>query len=126
MYEINFYRDEKEKQPVKEYITSLKSKTDKNSKMNYRKILDIIKDLSEYGLNLGMSYIRRINSDIWEMRPMRNRILFYSYKNDEFVLLHYFVKKTNKTPKREIEKAENEMNYYKKWRCEHEKQKNEL
>lgn len=57
---------------------------------------------------------------------MRNRILFFSYKNDEFVLLHYFVKKTNKTPKREIEKAENEMNYYKKWRCEHEKQKNEL
>lgn len=64
MYEINFYRDEKGKQPVKEYITSLKSKTDKNSKMNYRKVLDIIKALSEYGLNLGMPYIRRINSDI--------------------------------------------------------------
>ncbi|MBR3186480.1 MAG: type II toxin-antitoxin system RelE/ParE family toxin [Lachnospiraceae bacterium] len=44
------------------------------------------------------------NGEIWELRPLRNRILFAAWVNDSFVLLSHFMKKTQKTPKREIEK----------------------
>ena len=43
------------------------------------------------------------------MRPLRDRILFASWRGDGFVLLHQFMKKSQKTPKREIEKAKREL-----------------
>lgn len=39
----------------------------------------------------------------------RDRILFAGVVAGEFVLLHYFQKKTQKTPKREIERAKREL-----------------
>ena len=47
--------------------------------------------------------------EIWELRPLRNRILFVAWVDGSFVLLHHFVKKTQKTPRREIEKAKREL-----------------
>ncbi|MCL2081269.1 MAG: type II toxin-antitoxin system RelE/ParE family toxin [Oscillospiraceae bacterium] len=41
----------------------------------------------------------------WELRPYSDRILFAALLGDGFVLLHHFVKKTQKTPKSEIEHA---------------------
>lgn len=112
MYKIVFYKDDKNRSCVAEYIKELREKKDKNSRINLGKIEDIINGLRIYGTNLGMPYIRRINNGIWEMRPLRNRILFFCFKDEKIVLLHYFIKKTNKTPRREIEKAINEMNNY--------------
>lgn len=70
--------------------------------------------LSEYGLKLGEPYIKKIEDDIWELRPMRDRILFASWYNNKFILLNFFMKKTNKTPKREIDKAKRLFKDYKK------------
>ena len=50
--------------------------------------------------------------DIWELRPGNNRVLYFYFKNDTFVLLHQFRKKTQKTPKREIERAKAERDDY--------------
>ena len=44
---------------------------------------------------------------------IRNRVLFASLVDDGFVLLHVFMKKTQKTPQEEIEKAERELKDYK-------------
>ena len=49
-----------------------------------------------------------IEDDIWELRPGNNRIFYFYFKNDTFVLLHQFRKKTQKTPQREIETAKSE------------------
>lgn len=49
---------------------------------------------------------------IWELRPLRDRILFFAYIDNKIVLLSHFQKKTQKTPKREIKKAEKLMNDY--------------
>lgn len=57
---------------------------------------------------------------IWELRPQRNRILFVTWENDSFVLLHTFVKKTQKTQKEEIEKAQREILDIKKRGLHHE------
>jgi phage-related protein len=51
-----------------------------------------------------------LEEDIWELRPGRNRVLFFYHKDDTYVLLHHFLKKTQKTPRREIEKAKSERN----------------
>lgn len=71
---------------------------------------------------MGMPGIRRISKGLWELRPYRDRIFFFTYHNEEFVLLHYFVKKTRKTPKKEIDKAIKEMNYYTAWRENNDKE----
>ncbi len=53
--------------------------------------------------------MKHLNGDIWELRPLRDRILFVAWDNDGFILLHQFMKKTRKTPAREIEKAKREL-----------------
>lgn len=112
MYSGRFYKDKDGNEPVKEYLKELGTKTDKNSRINFNKIRDYIKTLSEYGTRAGEPYIKHIGGDIWELRPLRNRILFFGYDGRQFILLSHFIKKTQKTPPREIEKAKNLMNDY--------------
>ena len=40
--------------------------------------------------------------------------MFAHYENGVFVLLHHFLKKTQKTPKREIDKAKRELEDFKR------------
>ena len=56
-----------------------------------------------------MPYVRHLDGEIWELRPLRNRILLAGVVNGKYVLLHHFIKQTQKTPSREIEKAKREL-----------------
>lgn len=105
MYEIHFYRDKSGKEPVKEYLVGLAARKDKDSRIKLNKVMEYIKVLSEYGTRAGMPYIKHLDGDIWELRPLRDRILFTAWDGRGFILLHVFVKQTQKTPKREIEQA---------------------
>ena len=69
--------------------------------------------LSEQGLEIGSPYIKHLEDDIWELRPIRDRILFAYYTNNKFLLLTCFMKETQKTPKREIERARRLLKDYK-------------
>lgn len=112
MYSIRFYRDKDGNSPVIEYLNELRSKNDKDSRINLDKINDYIEALHQYGTRAGEPYMKHLDGRIWELRPLRNRILFFGYDGSRFVLLSHFVKKTQKTPKREIEKAKRLMNDY--------------
>ena len=112
MYKIKFYKDKDGKEPLREYLRKLGNKKDKNSRINLTKIRDYVKALSLYGKALGEPYIKHLEGDIWELRPLRNRILFFGFDGNEFILLSHFLKKTKKTPKREIEKAKKLMADY--------------
>lgn len=57
------------------------------------------------GTHAEEPFVKHLEDEIWELRPLRDRILFAAWNGDGFILLSYFVKKTQKTPKREIEKA---------------------
>lgn len=105
MYKVYFYRDKSGKEPVKEYIAGLASKKDKDSRIKLNKIMEYVKALSEYGTRVGEPYIKHLDGDIWELRPLRDRILFAAWGGNGFVLLHVFMKQTQKTPQREIERA---------------------
>ena len=49
---------------------------------------------------------------MYELRPGSNRILFFFYDGERFVLLHGFRKKTQKTPRHEIDTARAQMDEY--------------
>ena len=114
MYKIIFYINKKGDSEIYNYIKSLRSKTDKSSKIKLNKIISYIDKLSEYGLSIGKPYIKHLANDIWELRPLRDRILFANWNNNSFILLNIFMKKSNKTPKKEIEKAKRLLEDYKK------------
>lgn len=109
MYEVNFYRDKDGIEPVKEYLLKLADKNDKDSRINFNKIRDYIKILKLYGTRAGEPFVKHIEGDLWELRPLKNRILFIGWTGKQFILLHHFIKDTQKTPKREIEQAKKNM-----------------
>ena len=108
MYKVRFYKDEDGNQPVLEYIKELGKTNGKDARVKLKKILDYINVLEERGKAAGEPYMKNLGDDIWELRPLRDRIFFVAWDGGSFVLLHHFQKKTQKTPKREIEKAKKE------------------
>ena len=90
-------------------MADLSKKKDKDSRIKLNKIREYIKILSEYGTQAGEPYMKHLDRAIWELRPLRDRILFIGSANGGYVLLHSFMKKTQKTPAREIEKAKREL-----------------
>ena len=112
MHRIYFYKDKNGKSPIKEYLEQLATKNDKDSRIKFNKIRDYVKVLSEHGIGAGEPYIKHLDGDIWELRPLRDRILFAVWDGDNFVLLHQFMKQTQKTPPREIEKAKRNLADY--------------
>ena len=109
LHKIYFYKDRNGNRPVADYIRELAKKTDKDSRVKLHKIQDYINALSEYGLQLREPYIKHIDGEIWELRPLKDRIFFVAWHNGSYVLLHSFMKKTQRTPKREIEQAKREL-----------------
>jgi phage-related protein len=105
MYTIRFYKDRRGKSPVAEYIKGLAEKKDKNSRVKLEKINDYLQALQEGGTHIGEPYVKHLAGDIWELRPLRDRILYAAWNGQSFVLLHHFIKKTQKTPQWEIKKA---------------------
>lgn len=91
MYKIIIYQDKNGRSEIEEYIKGLSIKEDKASKIKYSKII---------------AYIRLL----------RDRILFAYCKDKEFVLLSVFMKKTQKTPLKEITKAKKLLKEFKKRR----------
>lgn len=105
MYQIIFYQNSKGESEVNNYLQQLRKNKNKSNQIKLNKIIAYLRILELNGLNLGEPYIKHINREIWELRPLRDRILFAAYENNKFILLTQFMKKTNKTPVREIERA---------------------
>ena len=110
MYKINFFATAQGEQPIKEYLKKLNEKTDKDSRLNLKKIHEYMEALKTYGTNAGLPYVKHIDSDIWELRPIRHRFFFFLWQSNTFILLHHLcVKKTQKTPKSDIAQAKRNM-----------------
>ena len=66
---------------------------------------------NQYALKLFNSFcLVQIEGKLWELRPIPNRVFFATLEDNHLILLHQFRKKTQKTPKREIEQAKRELN----------------
>ena len=109
MHEIIFYQDRNGNEPILNYLYELSKSSGKNSRIKLNKLNDYIQALSVYGTQLSENYVKHLDGAIWELRPIRDRILFAGVVGGKYVLLHPFTKKTQKTPAREIEKAKREL-----------------
>lgn len=105
-WEIEFYKDNYGKEPLTEFLNDLPIKT-------RARVAKLINLLAEYGVLLKEPYTRQIKGKIRELRVKDNlghiRVLYFTFTGRRFVLLHGFLKKTDKTPEREIELAEKRM-----------------
>lgn len=115
MFNIVFYKDKSGNSPIKNFLDDLnkRSSKNKNARINKEKIDEYFRMLSLYGTRAGKRYVKHIDGDLWELRPLSNRIFFFYWKDNKFVMVHHFVKKTKKTPEREIEQAKRNMRDYK-------------
>lgn len=109
VYEVIIYKDKNGKEPIAEYIDELdkKAHTSKDARIKLKKILEYVGQLKTYGVSAGKPAIDHIaGTELWELRPTTDRIFFAYWKNNIFILLHHFIKKTQKTPPKEIEQAQ--------------------
>ncbi|MDE6847520.1 MAG: type II toxin-antitoxin system RelE/ParE family toxin [Lachnospiraceae bacterium] len=74
MFEIIFYRDKNGRSSIVEYIDELQQKmlTSIDARINREKILVYLEALTRYGVAIGQPYVKHIEGDIWELRPLRN------------------------------------------------------
>jgi phage-related protein len=102
--EIVFYKTKKGKCPVEDFLDSLNSKIAK-------KVVWVLKIIKELNI-VPKNYFKKLvgTDNIWEVRIKvdRNiyRIFCFFAGNKIVVLTHGIKKKSQKTSKREIEKAE--------------------
>lgn len=114
MFNIEFYETQNGESELWDFLEELreKSATNKDFRIQYKQIVFYIELLKNNGTRLGENITKHLDDDIWELRPGNNRVFYFFVENDTFVLLHHFRKKSQKTPRREIDKAKSERDDY--------------
>ncbi|MBR5337489.1 MAG: type II toxin-antitoxin system RelE/ParE family toxin [Lachnospiraceae bacterium] len=116
MYTIEFYETSRGKSQVFDFLENLRIRMSKSkdARIQYSQAVTYIQLLSDNGTRgLPDTIAECLGDGIWELRPGSNRILFFFCDADgSYVLLHQFRKKTQKTPKREINRAKAERSDY--------------
>lgn len=101
-FEIIFYTTDKGEKPVVDFLDSL------DKKMRAKMLLSI-RVVRENGYQARMPYSEELEDGIFELRAKSgsdiSRVLYFFMIGRKIVLTNGFIKKTQKTPKNEIEKA---------------------
>lgn len=113
-YNIIFYEIQDGTSEIWDFLESLRHKSiaSKDARIQYKQVSLYIELLQNNGTYLPETITKHIEDDIWELRPGNNRIFYFYCDNNDYVLLHSFRKKTNKTPRREITRAKSERDDY--------------
>jgi len=96
-----FYRNASGREPVREWLQGMGREE--------RVIIGTDIATVEFGWPIGMPTCRSLGGGIWEVRSglPRNRIsrVLFCEMRGQMILLHGFVKKTRKTPKKDLDLA---------------------
>ena len=100
---VIFFRTAASGEPVREWLKSLEPTED-------RKQIGVDIKTVEFGWPIGMPVCRSLGDGLYEVRSNLSgnriaRVLFYVDVEGRMVLLHGFVKKTQKTPTADMELA---------------------
>ncbi len=106
-----YYEAQSGRVPVKEFIEEQDAATK-------RSIFAALERLAKLNVALPEPHAKKLEGrDFWELRiRVRKdacRIFYFAFAGRKFVLLHAFQKKSQKTPKRELDTAEQRMKDYK-------------
>ncbi len=77
-------------------MRELARRDDKDSRIKLNKLNDYIELLSQHGTRAGQPYIKHLDAEIWELRPLRDRILFVAWLWIKFCLAASFCQKDAK------------------------------
>lgn len=98
-WKIEYYKSRRGDEPVLKFIESLPVRSQ-------TKIKATLKLFEELGIQMGFPHVKKITgTPLWELRVLGESAvrIFYVAKIDRvFWLLHGFIKKTQKTPDREL------------------------
>ena len=101
-FQGEFYDTEDGRTPTQEFLDSLEPKM--NAKM-----VGLMEILEEKGYSLREPYSTPLEDGIFELRAIQgsniSRALFFFYVEGRIVITHGFIKKTQKTPRAQIELA---------------------
>ena len=113
-FEVTFYESSNGERPVWDFLEGLRLKMEssKDARIQYKQVNMYIELLAQNGTSLNENITKHLEEDIWELRPGNNRVFYFCVQNNTFVLLHQFRKKSQKTPRREIDKAKRERDDY--------------
>jgi len=106
---VVFYRSESGNEPVRKWLKEL-------PREDTRQIGEDIKTV-QIGWPLGMPLIRKIDKGLWEVRTtLESGIarVFFTVDEDYMILLHGFIKKSQKTPQNELKTALARLGNYKR------------
>lgn len=98
--EVRFYKSAAGNEPVRNFIKDFDT-------ADMKIIGEDIKTV-QFGWPIGMPLVRNIRGGVWEVRiKLENTIvrIIFSLESQMMVLLHGFVKKTQSTPKSDIDLA---------------------
>jgi phage-related protein len=102
--EVRFFKTDGGTEPVREWLREL-------SAIDRKTIGEDIKTV-QFGWPLGMPLVRKIDKDLWEVRiHLEGRIarVLFTISAGKAVLLHGFIKKSQATPKPDLDLAKNRM-----------------
>ena len=97
---VKFYKTENGLEPVRDWLRSL-------PKLDKKIIGEDIKTV-QYGWPIGMPLVRKLAPGLWEVRiRLKNGIarVLFTVIDETMILLHGFIKKSQKTPKTDLETA---------------------
>ena len=102
MFEIIFYRAENGNVPIEDFLNSLEPKM-------RVKAVNSLRLLEEFGNQLREPHSKAIGDGLFELRIRFSsditRIFYFFYIGNRIVLTNGFVKKSQKTPRSELELA---------------------
>lgn len=95
--EARFFKTDSGAEPVREWLKSLPAAD--------RKIIGEDIKTVQFGWPLGMPLVRKMDRDLWEVRiHLEGRVarILFTVASGTMVLLHGFIKKSDKTPKEDL------------------------
>lgn len=108
-WKVKVYESLSGDKPVENFIKSL----DEKAQLKVSRTLDL---LEEFGLEGASSHVKKLTgTSLWELRILGSdsvRILYITVTGKIFLLLHGFLKKSQKTPHKEVAIAKKRLNEY--------------
>ena len=105
---VHFFRTDLGNDPVRDWL--------RNREREERKLIgeDIL--LVQFRWPLGLPLVRKMEPDLWEVRSKLSSgnisRVFFTTNNGEMILLHAMIKKSQKTPKKDIDIARTRKNQW--------------
>ena len=97
---VAFFRTASGNEPTREWLKSLPREE--------RRIIGENIKAVQFGWPLGMPLVRKLDKDLWEVRshlPDRIARVIFTTGESQMVLLHGFIKKSQKTPHEDLKLA---------------------